>query len=580
MMRILFCGLLLLSTPAIAAQVRVVDTDGQPVDTFQIMWQTSHANCVWQNPRNGTWRESFDSDVDVINIIIRADGYASTVQQLQNELPGKLLNSEATITLSRGREVRIQLDLPKGFKVPSNFVMQSYFPQFKQRVRSMLQDFNTSQDEFHDWNMLNVRQVSENQFSMRLPPESCEFFLAFQHPGWLQWCELGPFSDEDIIDDVLRIAVPEPATIEVTFDHGSNAALDLPFDTATCMVYWVPDASGSIYRVTDDDVTIKPGEPLTLTDLGPGQYFVRVRTKARTDAINIEGTKINPGRFSEREDVILSSGELKTVHFSWLPFDSNAYRGDARARIAILRADGSVPVGRIATVSWYDGHYGHIVVHEGPIPSDGIVALNGISAKHMRGPAAFGQYTLAVDDKRLGFFTLKDTTKVQNFEFHITPGIGNDAPDISLNDVVTRRVSRLSDHRGKVVFLEFWSTGCGACQPAMRKLNHLAAEKPPDWHEKVTILSVSTDRDLDLVRDHVTNNGWNAIPHFVATREEGDYFSAAQTAYVILGVPAAVLIDQEGKIAWRGHPLDTTDGKSIADRIDLLLKHDASTSEQ
>ena len=574
MMRNLCCVVLLLSHISLAAEhtLRVLDTNGKPLDSFQIMWHTpDQGYSLWQKAQNGTWRESLYRIPDVIDIIVRADGYATKVQRFKNESLDELLNSEATITLARGREVIIQLQFTDGIKAPRDFVMQSYFPQFNGRVRSKWQPVNI-RDRKPDWNMLNVQRVDENEFCMRLPLEGDEFLLAFQHPGWLQFCELGPFNDQDVEGDILRVDVPKPATIEVTFDTIGNSAADLPFDETTCMVYWVPDESARVYGVTDYDVKIKPGERFTLTDLGPGKYSVVVRTTPKNDTSNIAGTEINPGQFHEREHVVLKSGEVNSVDFSWVPYDPDAYRGDARVRIAILNADGSVPVGRTAKISWYDGHYGSISVHEGRIPSDGMIACDGISAKRHRGAARFGPYIVAIDDERLGFFTLEDTTKVQTFEFRITPGIGDVAPDISLIDVESQRLLRLSDERGKVVFLEFWSVGCGPCQPAMQKLNDVAAEQPPDWHEKVTILSVSTDHDLDLVRDHVTNRGWTAISHFVGSREEAAYFSDAETAYVILGVPQAVLVDQTGKIVWRGHPLNTTDGKSIADRIESLLE--------
>ena len=229
-----------------------------------------------------------------------------------------------------------------------------------------------------------------------------------------------------------------------------------------------------------------------------------------------------------------------------------------------------------AKITWYDGHYGQLTVYEGEIPGDGVIRFDKLSSKQHRGAAPFGPYTVAVGDERLGFFTLEDTADVQAFKFTVTPREGDVAPDIALIDVETGRVSRLSDHRGKVVFLEFWGIGCGPCQPAMQKLNNLAAQQPPDWHEQVTILSFSTDRDADLVRDHATNRGWTALEHYIGERGEGAYFSKAERDYVVLGIPQAVLVDQSGRIAWRGHPSLSTDGKSVGDRIASLLQQDSA----
>jgi thiol-disulfide isomerase/thioredoxin len=134
-------------------------------------------------------------------------------------------------------------------------------------------------------------------------------------------------------------------------------------------------------------------------------------------------------------------------------------------------------------------------------------------------------------------------------------------------------VSHLSDYRGKIVLLEFWGSGCGPCQPPMRKLNQLAAEKRSTWGDQVALLSISTDRDPEVAHEHVASRGWNALRNFAGSRRDKNaYFSDAETAYVVFGIPHAVLVDRSGKILWRGNPADTTAGKSVEDRIQALLK--------
>jgi peroxiredoxin len=53
--------------------------------------------------------------------------------------------------------------------------------------------------------------------------------------------------------------------------------------------------------------------------------------------------------------------------------------------------------------------------------------------------------------------------------------VGTSAPEISVLDLDERTV-KLSDFRGQVVVLRFWSTGCKACVAAMPALDRFSAD--------------------------------------------------------------------------------------------------------
>src|SRR6185369_15723893 len=113
------------------------------------------------------------------------------------------------------------------------------------RVHMMWQPFNFRGKAKPDWNMLNVQKVDDSRFAVRLSEKTGEFFLAFQHPGWLQFCEFGPFDANKVGAGGIPLPMPSPTKIQVTFDPGKPET-DRPFKSAICFVYWVPDESGGM----------------------------------------------------------------------------------------------------------------------------------------------------------------------------------------------------------------------------------------------------------------------------------------------------------------------------------------------
>ena len=136
----------------------------------------------------------------------------------------------------------------------------------------------------------------------------------------------------------------------------------------------------------------------------------------------------------------------------------------------------------------------------------------------------------------------------------MVPKAGDAAPDAEFFALQSGEPIRLSELRGKIVFLEFWETGCGPCQPMMAKLNELMASHGGDWNDEVAILPVGLDANPDIIKTHVTSRGWTNLRHYRSNRTGDEYFADAAIAFVVHGVPTALLIDREGKIAWRGHP--------------------------
>ncbi len=115
--------------------------------------------------------------------------------------------------------------------------------------------------------------------------------------------------------------------------------------------------------------------------------------------------------------------------------------------------------------------------------------------------------------------------------------VGNVAPDFELPDLEDQTV-RLSDFRGKVVFLNFWATWCKPCREEMPSMEILYKNFGKDG---LVILAVSIDR-VTTKKD---------IPPFVKSLNLTfpilvDSWGQTDKPYKLMGVPETYIIDREG----------------------------------
>jgi len=124
------------------------------------------------------------------------------------------------------------------------------------------------------------------------------------------------------------------------------------------------------------------------------------------------------------------------------------------------------------------------------------------------------------------FFTSKETVAA-----------GKKAPDFILQDLQGEK-HRLSDYRGRGVFLNFWGTYCKPCEremPAMQRQYEKYKEQGVD------ILAVNVDETNFAVRQFVKEYGLT----FPVMIDKG---SQVQNVYGIDQLPATYLVDKNGTV--------------------------------
>jgi hypothetical protein len=84
---------------------------------------------------------------------------------------------------------------------------------------------------------------------------------------------------------------------------------------------------------------------------------------------------------------------------------------------------------------------------------------------------------------------------------------------------------------------------------------------------------VSIDDGPDRLRPHARRRGWNHLDqHWTGDKKDVGFEARAARAFGVNGVPEAVLIGRDGRILWRGHPLESAGERSLESRISEALK--------
>ena len=142
------------------------------------------------------------------------------------------------------------------------------------------------------------------------------------------------------------------------------------------------------------------------------------------------------------------------------------------------------------------------------------------------------------------------------------PLIGRPAPDF-VQQLVTgpSRNFRLSERRGEVVLLGFWTSWCGSCRGYLERLGRLDATYA---RAGLLVVGVSLDDDLTHAAELARAVG-------VKFRNAWDRDKGLGRSYRVGDVPLTLLIDREGIVRYAETELDAGGEAALIGEIRQLL---------
>ncbi len=119
------------------------------------------------------------------------------------------------------------------------------------------------------------------------------------------------------------------------------------------------------------------------------------------------------------------------------------------------------------------------------------------------------------------------------------PFAGELAPDFTLPDLNGKLV-RLSDYRGKVVFLNFFATWCDPCRSELPDFNRMDLRFKNSNLDAVFLL-VNVRQQPAEVQAFMIENGYSLTT-------VTDVSGAVASKYLVSGIPATFIVGRDGKI--------------------------------
>jgi len=167
----------------------------------------------------------------------------------------------------------------------------------------------------------------------------------------------------------------------------------------------------------------------------------------------------------------------------------------------------------------------------------GILYLAGILGRE----SSVSQSGIPIENARL-----LDTARPESAGFEIGPAPGKLAPDFEVSDFEGDRV-KLSDFRGRPVYVNFWASWCIPCRVEMPDIYQVLQERGgPDG---LAVISVNRGEPLGRARSFLEGirrkDGGEGVSFTVDALDPDD---TLYRAYRGLGMPVSIFVDRDGVV--------------------------------
>ncbi len=119
-------------------------------------------------------------------------------------------------------------------------------------------------------------------------------------------------------------------------------------------------------------------------------------------------------------------------------------------------------------------------------------------------------------------------------------GVGEQAPNFTLTNLDGRPIS-LSNYRGKVVLINFWTTWCPSCITEMPEYERVYQQ----YNSEFVVLGINLQESAEHVKSYTLGLG---VTFPVLLDRDG---KVTTRQYQVTGMPGSFIINREGKIYYR-----------------------------